>query len=76
MNNSWYTCHLDMPDQFELCRIQQRKETDPETGKCFYVYYVITYYDGKDLFSGTREACRKWINDHWVERRYLDYYAN
>ena len=76
MNNSWYCCHLDMPDQFELCRIQQRKTTDSKTGLCVYEYFVITYYEGKELYSGSRKDCQKWIDEHWVERRYLDCYGN
>lgn len=76
MNNSWYCCQLDMPEQYELCRIQQRKNKDPQTGMVVYDYFVITYYEGKELFSGTRKECQDWINNHWIERRYLDCYGN
>lgn len=75
MNNSWVCCQLDMPEQFELCRIQQEKITFPDSKRVDYIYHVITYYDGKNLFTGSRKACQKWINDHYVSRRYLDCYG-
>ena len=65
MNNSWYCCHLDMPDQFELCRIQQRKATDPKTGLCVYEYFVITYYDGneeKNIYTDTKGYSIKYVD--------------
>lgn len=73
-NNSWTCVHVDMPESFELVRVQSRKN-QLDTGKVVYEYFVITYYDGKELFSGSRKACQKWINDHYVNRRYTEIYG-
>ena len=73
---NWVCVQPDMSDQFELCRIQQRKIINAENPyQAVYEYFVITYYDGKELYSGSRKECQKWIDDHWVERRYLDQYG-
>lgn len=74
MSNSWVCCHLDNSDTFELCRIQKQVIKDVNQHTTMYVYSVITYYDGKELFSGTAKQCRKWIDEHYVNRRYLDCY--
>ena len=72
-HNSWYCCQLDS-GSYELCRINSRKNRQPD-GTVIYDYYVTTYYDGKELFAGSLKACSNWINSHWIERRYLDCYG-
>ena len=71
---NWVCVQPDFMESFELVRIQSRKIINKEYPyKAIYEYYVITYYDGKELYSGTRKQCQDWIDAHWVERRYLDH---
>ena len=72
MKTGWYCCDTEIPGRkdFELCRIQSRKNRNTEDD-----YVIVTYYEGKELFSGTLKQCREWINNHWVERMYLDQYG-
>ena len=65
--DNWFCCALDHNGSVELCKIKRDKSTG--------LYQVITYYDGKEQHSGTRSSCEKWINEHWIERRYLDQYG-
>lgn len=64
---NWFCCSLDHNGSVELCKIRRDKGTSR--------YQVITYYDGKEQHSGTRSSCEQWIKDHWIERRYLEYYG-
>ncbi len=65
--DNWFCCALDHNGSVELCKIKRDKATG--------LYQVITYYDGKEQHSGTRSSCEKWINEHWIEKRYLDHYG-
>lgn len=65
--DSWFCCSLDHNGSVELCKIKRDKGNG--------LYQVITYYDGKEQHSGTRSSCEKWINEHWIEKRYLEYYG-
>lgn len=65
--NSWFTCALDNTGSVELCKIVSNKGAG--------TFSVITYYDGKEQHSGSMESCRKWIETHWIERRYLEHYG-
>lgn len=65
--DNWFCCSLDHNDSVELCKIRRDKRTG--------LYQVITYYDGKEQHSGTRSSCEKWINEHWIEKRYLEHYG-
>lgn len=38
-------------------------------------YSIITYYEGKEVYSGTLNKCKKWIETHWIEKRYLEHYG-
>ena len=70
MLKNWYTCQPDPAvDRFELCRIQKVKTSDPAMPVS---WVIITYYDGKEIYSGTLKQCSQWIENHWVEKRYLD----
>lgn len=68
--DNWFTCSIDFMSGFELCKIKKRKGFDSKSE-----YYIITYYDGKELYSGSLAQCQKWIETHWVEKRYLDQYG-
>lgn len=72
--NSWFCCQLDGTETIELCRIRKRTVSDSNIGYR-NEWYVITYYDCKEVFSGSLFECRKWIENHWIERRYLDQYG-
>lgn len=65
--DNWFCCSLDHNGSVELCKIKRDKGTG--------MYQVITYYDGKEQHSGSRSSCEKWINEHWIEKRYLEHYG-
>lgn len=71
MLNSWYCCITDT-GSYELCKIIRRKIKE-RRNISYFEYAVITYYDGKELLTGDREKCQKWIDSHWIEGRYLDH---
>lgn len=68
--DNWFCCSVDNMDSFELCKIKRRKAYDSKSD-----YYVCTYYEGKEVYSGSLAQCQKWIETHWVEKRYLDQYG-
>lgn len=78
MLKSWYTCIPDNSDKCELCRIQKvlpspaGRHGRQDSGSNQVYWCVITYYEGKELYSGTLAQCKKWIESHWIEKRYLD----
>lgn len=77
IDHGWMCCALDdmqNGQRFELCKIKATLVTDKHWGY-HHMYQIITYYEGKEVFSGNLEECRKWIRDHYVDRRYLDYYG-
>lgn len=65
--NRWYCCQLDVSGRFELCKIKRYK-TDINK----FEYYVITYYDCKEVFKGSLFECDNWIKTHFVERKYIN----
>jgi len=65
--DNWFCCSLDHNGSVELCKIKRDKGTG--------LYQVITYYDGKEQHSGTLSSCKTWIDEHWIEKRYLDHYG-
>lgn len=74
--DSWFCCSIDSMDAMELCKIKRRKVDQINKADRKFEYYIITYYDGREVYSGSMTQCREWINKHWVERRYLDQYGN
>lgn len=68
--DNWFCCSVDNMDCFELCKIKRRKAYDSKSE-----YYVVTYYEGKEVYSGSLAQCQKWIDTHWVEKRYLEHYG-
>ena len=65
--NSWFCCCLEQTNSVELCKVMRDKGTG--------THRIITYYDGKEVYSGSLEQCRKWIETHWIEKRYLEHYG-
>lgn len=64
--NTWYNCvPNDLNGTIELCKIC--RPAGYSSG-----WQIITYYDGKEIFSGTLNDCLHWINGHYTDRRYLD----
>lgn len=63
----WTCCQLDFMGTFELCKIKMRKLSAKQKD-----YYVITYYDCKEVYSGTLAQCEKWMREHEVDRRYVN----
>ena len=64
--NTWYNC---IPDKstgnVELCKIWKPAGSG--------LWQVCTYYDGRDLFTGTLNDCLHWINNHYTrDRRYFN----
>ena len=68
--DNWFCCSIDFMNSFELCKIKRRKGPDSKSE-----YYIITYYEGKEVYSGSLAQCQSWINEHWVEKRYLEHYG-
>ena len=66
-DNNWFCCSIDNSSQIELCKIKQNKGVGNHS--------VITYYDGKEVYSGSLTQCQDWIKTHWIEKRYLDHYG-
>ena len=66
-NNNWFCCSIDNSSQIELCKIKQNKGVGNHS--------VITYYDGKEVYSGSLTQCQEWIKTHWIEKRYLEQYG-
>ena len=64
--NNWFCCQLNN-GSVELCKIKPVKGAG--------TYSIITYYDGKEQFSGSLADCKNWIETHWIERRYLEEYG-
>lgn len=64
--DNWFCCAVDNDHQVELCKIKRNKAGN---------YSVMTYYDGREVYSGSMEQCRKWIDTHWIEKRYLEHYG-
>ncbi len=76
--DTWYCCQpdADKPDALELCKIKRDRIDAPDTEYGYQiVYHVVCYYDGKIFLTGSLQACKKWIEEHWIERRYLDQYG-
>ena len=68
--DNWFCCSIDFITNFELCKIKRRKGLDSK-----FEYYIITYYEGKEVYSGSLAQCQEWIKEHWIEKRYLDQYG-
>ena len=68
--DNWFCCSLDFMNSFELCKIKKRKGFSSKSD-----YYITTYYEGKEVYFGSLAQCQKWINEHWVEKRYLEHYG-
>lgn len=68
--DNWFCCSVDNTERFELCKIKRRKTYDSKSE-----YYIVTYYEGKEVYSGSLSQCQEWIKTHWVEKRYLDQYG-
>lgn len=65
--NTWYNCIPNKEqDHVELCKICRQYGQYPTA------WHVVTYYDGKEVFSGTLNDCLHWINNHYTERRYYN----
>lgn len=69
--NEWYCCHFPIRNAFELCKVMKRLIKGPDN-RLRYEYFIITFYDRREVFSGTRKDCFSFIENNWVERRYLD----
>ena len=67
--NNWFCCSVDNGEQIELCKIKPKKRANN------FNYSVVTYYDGREVYSGSYSQCQEWINTHWIEKRYLDHYG-
>lgn len=65
--NNWFCCDVSGDNDIELCRIRTQKKDG------FICHVVITYYEGKILFSGSMAECKQWIDKHWLERRYFEH---
>ena len=50
--NSWFCCCLDQTNSVELCKVMRDKGTG--------MHRIITYYDGKEVYSGSLYQCKKW----------------
>ena len=77
IDHDWFTCALDDVEKikyFELCRINSTHVWDSQKNY-HHIYEIITYYDGKVVFTGSLKECRQWITTHYVDRRYLDCYG-
>lgn len=65
--NTWYNCLVpdaNKSNNVELCKVRRLSDCN---------YHVVTYYDGKDLFSSDRVLeCLKWIENHLTNRRYYN----
>lgn len=65
--NTWYNCLVpdaNKTNYVELCKVRCLSDGN---------YHVVTYYDGKDLFSSDRVSdCLKWIENHLTNRRYYN----
>lgn len=65
--NTWYNCLVpdaNKTNYVELCKVRRLSDGN---------YHVVTYYDGKDLFSSDRVLdCLKWIENHLTNRRYYN----
>ena len=66
-DNNWFCCSIDNSSQIELCKIKQNKGVGNHS--------IVTYYDGKEVYSGSLTQCQDWIKIHWIEKRYLDHYG-
>ena len=64
--NTWYNCiPNDIKGNVELCMI--RRPAIPYPG-----WIVVTYYDGREVYSGKLVDCIKWVQEHYTERRYYN----
>lgn len=65
--DTWYNCLVPNANKLnyvELCKVRILEDG---------FYHVVTYYDGKDLFSSDRVSdCQKWIENHLTNRRYYN----
>ena len=66
-DNNWFCCSIDNSSQIELCKIKQNNGVGNHS--------IVTYYDGKEVYSGSLTQCQDWIKTHWIEKRYLDHYG-
>lgn len=66
-DNNWFCCSIDNSSQIELCKIKQNKGVGNHS--------IVTYYVGKEVYSGSLTQCQDWIKTHWIEKRYLDHYG-
>ena len=66
-DNNWFCCSIDNSSQIELCKIKQNKGVGNHS--------IVTYYDGKEVYSGSLSQCQEWIKTHWIEKRYLENYG-
>ena len=66
-NNNWFCCSIDGSDKVELCKIKLNRGIGTHS--------VITYYSGQEVYSGSIQQCKTWIENHWIEKRYLDHYG-
>lgn len=65
--NTWYNCiPAKEADKVELCKICRTYGSYPST------WHIVTYYDDKEVYSGTLNDCLHWINNHYTERRYYN----
>ena len=61
--NTWYNCMVN--GELELCKIVTRFKEMGKNGKvCRWT--VITWYTGKDVFSGPLTACEKFIEERYI----------
>ena len=65
--DNWFCCSVDNSSQIELCKIKQNKGVGNHS--------IVTYYDGKEVYSGSLSQCQEWIKTHWIEKRYLENYG-
>lgn len=66
--DNWFCCCVDDVNRVELCKIKRNKGGSAG-------YSIITYYEGKEVYSGTLNKCKEWIETHWIEKRYLEHYG-
>ena len=61
--NTWYNCKVD--SDLELCKIVRRYK-DMGNNQRVCAWTVTTYYNAKDIYSGTLGQCKKYIEERYI----------
>ena len=69
----WYVCWTEDRNHVELCKAIRKDIITNEYGNRVFAWCIVTYYNGEELYVGSKYECASWILNHWLEKeKYLN----